>query len=164
MQIVQTNGTKESREVHSKTRLWARACVHMTIYTLFIILLEYCLSNALLTKPSKQQWFRESGGVLKNRAPAELLRNKIQKWRPGASESGWRFLVSQCDSRYLQPRSVRYWMLAAYRIVAISRRYGTLNHLCFPLLLLWNNKTWASLKSADVVGPTKLERFNPTES
>lgn len=52
---------------------------------------------------------------------------------------------------------------AAYRIVAISRRYGTLKHLRFPLLLLSKNKTCASLKSADVVGPTGLETCNPTE-
>ena len=30
---------------------------------------------------------------------------------------------------------------AACRIVAISRRYDILKHLCFPLLLLSNNKT-----------------------
>lgn len=51
----------------------------------------------------------------------------------------------------------------AYRIVAISRRYGTLKHVRFPLLLLSNNKTSASLKSAYVVGPTELETCSPTE-
>ena len=48
----------------------------------------------------------------------------------------------------------------AYRIVAISRRYGTLKHLRFPLLLLSSNKTSAYLNSAYVVGPTELETCN----
>jgi hypothetical protein len=80
--------------------------IHDNVYRVFIILLEYCLSNALLTNASKQHWFRERGGDLKNRTPADLLINKIQKWRPDASELGQRFLVSQCDSPYLLPRSV----------------------------------------------------------
>ena len=80
----------------------------MKIYTMFILLLECCLSNALLTKASKQHWFRERGGDLKTRTPAELLRNKIKKQRPDASESGWRFLdKAHIETQATQPTQGR---------------------------------------------------------